>query len=660
MSAVGKTPIGLKFNRISSHTPKNIQEGIADIICEDIDILSHPKASARYVRNKVEELKDAQPGKVFGVLKSMGAQPGDCSEQEFSLPNHQGLTDEQCAERIAQHFASISSEYSPLDIRRLPERARLRLRDETKPPLITEYECYLKIKRAKKPRSVIPGDLPSKVIKEFSVELAKPLYKLLNNIITTSVWPEQYKVEHVTPISKVPVPQSEDDLRPISMTPFFSKIMEQFIVEWLLEFVGPKLDFRQYGGTRGNSISHYLIEFLNFILHQQEMESVAVLACLVDFSKAFNRQDHNILITKLSDLGVPGWLLRLVVAFLTNRRMRVKYKGKYSSLFSLPGGGPQGTLLGLFLFLILVNDVGFAGQKNNVGDQITKKKVKELNQIHLKYVDDLSIAESIDMNTQLSYIPVHSRPQPDMYRARTGHILNLQESKIYKQLKETQEYAESNKMKINASKTKLILFNPCKTKDFMPDIELKGTRIDVVEKTKLLGVIISSNLSWSANTQYIVERCSKKTWVLRRLKYLGATHEDLLDVYCKQIRIIAEFAVPVWNSSLTGDDVVKLERIQKIAFNIILGDEYLSYTNALKLLGMQKLSERRKYLCLKFAKKSLKSEKFSTWFKSRMPNLKTRTENTEFCNVISRTMRFEKSPISYLTNLLNIHYGKRR
>ena len=42
MSAVGKTQIGLRFNRISSHTPKNIQEGSAEIICEDIDILSHP------------------------------------------------------------------------------------------------------------------------------------------------------------------------------------------------------------------------------------------------------------------------------------------------------------------------------------------------------------------------------------------------------------------------------------------------------------------------------------------------------------------------------------------------------------------------------------------------------------------------------------------
>ena len=57
-------------------------------------------------------------------------------------------------------------------------------------------------------------------------------------------------------------------------------------------------------------------------------------------------------------MGVPGWLLKLVMAFLMDRSMRVKYKGKYSSLYYLPGGGPQGSLLGLFLFLVLINDVG--------------------------------------------------------------------------------------------------------------------------------------------------------------------------------------------------------------------------------------------------------------------------------------------------------------
>jgi len=85
---------------------------------------------------------------------------------------------------------------------------------------------------------------------------------------------------------------------------------------------------------------------MNFIkYHQDNADPTAVLVCLLDFSKAFNRQDHNNLINKLSDLGVPGWLLKLVMAFLKDRSMRVKYKGKLSGSYSLPGGGPQGTLL---------------------------------------------------------------------------------------------------------------------------------------------------------------------------------------------------------------------------------------------------------------------------------------------------------------------------
>ena len=71
----------------------------------------------------------------------------------------------------------------------------------------------------------------------------------------------------MTPIGKVPQPEEEDDLRPISLTSFFSKVMEQFVVMWLLQVIGSKLDFRQYGGMKGNSVSHYLIELVNFILH---------------------------------------------------------------------------------------------------------------------------------------------------------------------------------------------------------------------------------------------------------------------------------------------------------------------------------------------------------------------------------------------------------
>ena len=174
----------------------------------------------------------------------------------------------------------------------------------------------------------------------------------------------------MTAIGKVPVPETEDDLRPISLTAFFSKVTEHFVVMWLLKFIGDKIDFRQYAGTKGNSITHYLIEFINFILFNQDSTAqTAILASMVDFSKAFNRQNHNVLVTKLSDMGCPGWLLKVVIAFLTDRQMLVRYKGKRSSVKSLPGGGPQGTLLGLFLFLVLINDTGFKGQLNNVGEQ---------------------------------------------------------------------------------------------------------------------------------------------------------------------------------------------------------------------------------------------------------------------------------------------------
>ena len=117
-------------------------------------------AAARYIQTKVDDLKEAQPGKAYNVLKTMGAQPGDCTdEQTFPLPGHRenNLTDEQCADQIADHFASISREFRPINLTLLPDGVKARPKDGTNPPVITEYECYLKLRAAKKPKAVIPG-----------------------------------------------------------------------------------------------------------------------------------------------------------------------------------------------------------------------------------------------------------------------------------------------------------------------------------------------------------------------------------------------------------------------------------------------------------------------------------------------------------------------
>ena len=146
----------------------------------------------------------------------------------------------------------------------------------------------------------------------------------------------------------------------------------------------------------------------------------------------------------------------------------------------------------------------------------SKRRIKEANRIHLKYVDDLTLAEKIDMNTQVTEVPREERPLPDPFRARTGHRLVREKSQVMNQLTKTQEYAVQNKMKINHSKTKFILFNTCTSKDFLPYFELEGKPIELVEEAKLLGLIITPDLS--ANTEYMVKRCNSKMWMTKRLK----------------------------------------------------------------------------------------------------------------------------------------------
>ena len=463
----------------------------------------------------------------------------------------------------------------------------------------------------------------------------------------------------MTAIGKIPIPETEDDLRPISLTPFFSKVTEHFVVMWLLEYIGEKIDFRQYGGIKGNSITHYLIEFLNFILlNQDSTDQTAILACMVDFSKAFNRQNHNLLITKLSDMGVPSWLLKVVMAFLSDRTMLLRYKGKLSSLKHLPGGGPQGTLLGLLLFLVLINDAGFEGQTNNAGELLTSRRnMKAVNNIHLKYVDDMTLAEAIDLSDKLVHVPATSRTLPDMYHARTGHVLPAENSQVYRQLLKTEEYARDNEMKINYNKTKVMVFNPCRIVDFMPELKFGADQLELVEEMRLLGVIVQSDMKWTSNTESIVKRASNKLWVIRRLKGLGAQTDELVDIFIKQCRSILELAVPAWHGAITMTERQDIERVQKMGLHIILGDKYVNYRNALKITDLQTLEARRDKLCLKFGKKAEKNVKHKNWFKHK-PKTYTRQDDAKYWTAIARTNRLKKSPICHLTGMLNQHYQK--
>ena len=119
---------------------------------------------------------------------------------------------------------------------------------------------------------------------------------------------------------------------------------------------------------------------------------------------------------------------------------------------------------------------------------------------------------------------------------------------------------------------------------------------------------------WCSNTKYIVDRAYSRLWILRRLKNHGAGPSDLLDVYQKQVRSVLELAVPAWHPGLTQDECSDIERVQRAALCIILGEDYSCYNSALEAVQLNSLANRREALCLKFGKKAMVSVKHNKWF----------------------------------------------
>ena len=632
----------------------------------------YKQAATNYLEKNVRSLLEDNPGKAYKNLKKLGAQPGDCSDEgSFSLISHlnENLTTEESTERIANHFARISQEYQPLDPNTLPDGVKSKLasiKDE-EIPVLSEFDVYQKIEQSKKPKSTVAGDVPRRIVQEFSPEFSAPMACIYNNITKSGHWPSPWKIEYGTPLQKQPNPETEDHLRIIALTAFFSKVYERFVVGWLLLFVGDKLDWGQYGGMKGSSLSHYLIDFVNFILFNQDLKVPnAVLAVLIDFSKAFNRINHNVVITTLSEMGVPGWLLRIVMGFLSNREMVLRYKGYSSGRKSLPGGGPQGTLLGLFLFLILINSAGYTNLEKQLGDHMTVKMNKRtpIPNIHLKYIDDMAMAEAVVLKNTLLRNPDPCPPQPFAYHDRTRHIMPEDGCQMQEQINKLLEYCRQNQMLINGDKTKVMLFNTGKKYDFMPRLSIDGREnLEVVEKFKLLGVQLRSDLKWSDNTDFICKKGYERIWMLRRLCGLGATDQEVLDVYLKQIRSVMEMAVPVWEPGLNKQEVKQIERVQKTAFYVILGERYTTYGRALEVLNCDTLQDRRVKLCTNFATKALKHPKYSSWFswsepeptnKAHTNTRRPKEAPTMLKSVPCRTDRFRDSPLPYLTGLLNI------
>ena len=220
-----------------------------------------------------------------------------------------------------QLLVSITKEISPLN--RLhtdisPENSHSDISPEF---IIKEEEVYHKLSIISTSKSPGPDGIPNWVLKSYAHVLASPVASIFNASIQQATVPAIWKKANVIPIPKISSPQDiTKDLRPISLTSTLSKICERFVTDWLLEYVKEKIDRRQFGSLKNTSTTHALLSFVHHLLYETDIPKTAVRVFLLDFSKAFDLIDHNILLYKLYEMKVPSKIINWIRSFLFERK----------------------------------------------------------------------------------------------------------------------------------------------------------------------------------------------------------------------------------------------------------------------------------------------------------------------------------------------------
>ena len=145
-------------------------------------------------------------------------------------------------------------------------------------------------------------------------------------------------------------------------------------------------------------------------------------------------------------------------------------------------------------------------------------------------------------------------------------------------------------------------------------MELKSENIEIVDKIKLLGTIITNKLTWDENCSFVITKVNSRMELLRKCKSFGATEAEMVKLWVTYCRPILEQSCSVWDSSLTEENISDLERTQKSFCKLVLQNKYYSYENSFLFFNLDSLQTRRKILNTKFAQQGILNKKLNDLF----------------------------------------------
>ena len=170
--------------------------------------------------------------------------------------------------------------------------------------------------------------IPAIIIKDNKAILKPILSHIINNSLLHGIFPSELKIANVIPIFKSASIEEINNYRPVSLLTIFSKIYEKVFYRRLIDFLNAQhfLYKSQYGFRANSSTYMAIVNLLDKIIEQLD-EGKTALGIFIDFSKAFDTVNHNILLDKLEHYGIRGIANHWIRSYLQNRQQYCTYMG---------------------------------------------------------------------------------------------------------------------------------------------------------------------------------------------------------------------------------------------------------------------------------------------------------------------------------------------
>ena len=369
-------------------------------------------------------------------------------------------------------------------------------------------------------------NLPARVLKEAAEELSGPLAHVLALSFEAAVVPRRWKIAKVVPVPKKNNP-TVDDLRPLSMLPLFSKIMEKIALESIKPTLLSMYGDSQFGFRPGYSTTHAHVRIHDFItLSLNNKHTKAVVMISFDMKKAFDSLNHKNLIVSLNTGNLPAHFIKWCVSFLQDRSQFVCLnQGIFSKSLNVSSGIPQGSVLAPFLFAA------------HMGSLVPHSSATCM----IKYADDV-----------VCLFPLLDDD-------------DLEES-VRNELAHVDSWCNSNGLQLNVSKTKVLIISNAKRK-----FSLVNVNITQCTQIKILGLTYTDNLKWDTHVDNIIKKASRQIYILKKLRpYVCPSL--LVQIYNAIILSSLEYCAPVM-VGINMKNSEKLERIRRRCHRLICGCE---------------------------------------------------------------------------------------